>query len=188
MRIRTKREIFAVILILFFILWSILIYNYSPEQITEIIGVENGYLLAFILAFIGGTSILFPIPYYLFVFTFGAGGLNPFVLGLSAGIGVMLGDSTSYFLGYHGSSILPTRLVSLFSKITQWLTKKSYKLIFIIFLIYGSVTPIPNDLITVPMGLGKYNYWKVIIPLGIGNIIFNTLLALAGLYGWNILF
>ncbi|MDO8508047.1 MAG: VTT domain-containing protein [Nanoarchaeota archaeon] len=185
---KIKRRMLALILILCFVAWSVLIYNYSPDEITEAVGVKNGYILAFIIAFLGGTSILFPIPYYLVVFTLGAGGLNPFILGAFAGIGLMAGDSTSYLLGYHGGDILPIKLRKLFMKTTNWCLRCSYKLIFFVFLLYGSIIPIPNDLITVPMGLGKYPYWKVVIPLGIGNIIFNILVALAGFYGWGSFF
>ena len=46
--------------------------------------------------------------------------------------------------------------------------------------------PIPNDVITVSMGLAHYPYWKVMLPLGLGNIIFNISLALVGFYGWQI--
>src|SRR3989344_1013928 len=186
MEIKTKRRTFSFIIVLSFIIWSVLVYNYTPEEITDAIGFKNGYILAFFVAFIGGTSILFPIPYYLLVLTLCAGGLNPIILGISSGFGIILGDSTSYFLGYTGGDVLPEKLKNLFQKVTNWCLKCSYKVIFIVFFMYGSLVPLPNDLITVPMGLGKYPFWKVIIPLAIGNIIFNIALAFAGFYGWNL--
>lgn len=187
MEAKLKRRISVIIIISIFILWTIFVYYLSPEKIVEKIGIENSYLLAFTVAFIGGTSIFFPIPYYLLVFTLGAGGLNPIILGLSSASGVLLGDSTSYFLGYTGREIISEKLKKLLEKLYNWcITRKPY-LLPIIFFLYGTFIPLPNDVITVSMGMAHYPYKKVIIPLGLGNIIFNITLALAGFYGWKIL-
>ncbi len=186
MELKSKRRISFVILIVLFILWTILIYNFSPAKIVELVGIENSYLLAFIVAFIGGTSILFPLPYYLLVITLGAGGINPILLGLSSGTGIILGDSTSYLIGYSGREVIPDKIKKLFDKLCNWLLSRNSFLIYIFLFLYGAMIPIPNDVITVSMGLAHYPYWKVMLPLGLGNIIFNISLALVGFYGWQI--
>lgn len=186
MELKIKKRISITIIIIFFILWTIFVYYFSPEKIVEKIGIENSYLLAFTLALIGGISIFFPIPYYLFVFTLGAGGVNPILLGLSSAVGVIIGESTSYFLGYTGREITSEKVKKQLDKFYKWCITRKPALLPIIFFLYGVFIPLPNDIITVSMGMAHYPYKKVMIPLGLGNIIFNIALASAGFYGWKI--
>jgi membrane protein YqaA with SNARE-associated domain len=183
----TKKNLIIFIFILFFILWSIVLIKVSPIKITETIGIQNSYLLTFFVAFLGGSSILIPFPYYLFIITFGAGGLNPFLLGIIGGLGLALGDSITYFIGYKGKEVLPHKVQKIFNKIRIICSKRSWLMPFFLF-IYGAIIPIPNDLIILPLGLGRYPYWKMAIPLTIGNMIYTTGLALLGYYGLVVLF
>src|SRR3989344_4173968 len=96
-----------ILLILFFIGCSFLLYYSSPEKLIEFIGVENAYFFIFILALIGGITTFSGIPYHLVLVTLAAGGLNTGLLGFSAAVGVILGDSTSYFVGHQGRVIIP---------------------------------------------------------------------------------
>lgn len=167
--------------------WAIFVMYFTPTRIVEFVGIHNGYLISALFSFLGGTSILVPFPYYLIVMTFGAGGLNPFFLGICAGLGLIIGDATTYLIGYSGREIVPTKLGKLLEKFCTWCTSKPGWLVSIILIIYGTM-PLPNDLIMIPMGLARYPFWRVAAPLAIGNIIFNTLIAFAGFYGWNLLF
>lgn len=179
----SKSRVIFIFLLLFFIVWTFLIYRFSPESILDAIGVRNSYLVVFMVSLFGGISILFPIPYYLFVMTFAAGGSNPLLLGVFAGVGLTLGDSTSYLFGSHGGKIIPERYRKISKKILKKLTSYPEWLRFSTILLWGSIVPLPSDILTIPLGLMGYSYKKLIIPLGIGHIIFNTLIAFAGYYG-----
>lgn len=176
------------ILLLFFIFWTILIIYFSPETLINFIGIKNAYLIVFFLCIIGGISIMFPIPYYLAVFTFGAGGLNPILLGLSAALGLMIGDSTSYFLAYHGGKIIPANYQRFSKKVSHFIISTPNWVRYFILILWASVTPFPNDMMVIPLGLVRYPYLKTILPLGLGNIIFNTIVALSGYYGFSLFF
>ncbi|MBI2042959.1 hypothetical protein HYT25_01055 [Candidatus Pacearchaeota archaeon] len=182
---KEKNFLIAFVVVLVFVLWSILLYNYPPTEIVALIGVENGYLLTFLSALLGGTSVLFPFPYYLVVFTLGAGGLNPFLLGIASGIGLVLGDSTTYYLGYKGREIISGRIVGIFNKIHSWASQKPKWVMPTLLFFYGAFFPAPNDVIVIPLGLARYPYMKVVIPLVLGNIVFSTIVAFAGIYGWE---
>lgn len=177
-----------IIVVIFILSWIILLLNFSPDQIIDFVGVKNIYLIAFIVCFLGGVSILIPIPYYLIIFTLGAAGSNPLLLGLIGGTGQMLGDSTSFLLGHTGRHLLPDKLQKKLDKFLRWLVKKPKVFISSILILYASILPLPNDIFTISLGLLHYPYIRTIIPLYIGNIIFNTLIALLGFYGWSLFF
>lgn len=185
----TKKKIIISAIILLFILWGVILYYYSPQKIVNLIGIHNTYVIIIILGFLGGTSILFPFPYYLFVIAFAAGGSNPILLGICAGLGVIIGESTSYFVGYHGRVILPGKYQKWFNRLCKKCddTKNTALLSLVLFL-YGAFIPLPNDLFILPLGAARYNYWKLIIPLGLGNILFNIILAFSGVYGFHLFF
>ena len=160
-------------------------YNFPPTEIVEFIGINNGYVLTFFGALLGGTSILVTFPYHILIFTLASGGLNPFFLGLLAGLGIFIGDSTSYFIGYTGREIVTGKPAALFERFHKWVVKKPKWILPIFLFLYSSVIPTPNDLLVIPLGLVRYPYIKVIIPLLLGSIVFNTLLAFAGFYGFE---
>jgi len=184
----TKKELSFVILFLFFIAWTVLIYHISPEGIIENLGIKNSYLIVFLTCLFGGISIFFPFPYYLIVFTLGAGGLNPFLIGLFAGIGLAVGDTTSYLLGHTGRIILPKSSKRISEKIHKKIALYPEWLKYFLFFIWGALVPLPNDLLLIPMGAIGYSYKKVVIPLVLGSIVFNTIIAFLGAYGLNLIF
>jgi len=184
-----RKEIIIGFIILLFIIWSVVLFYYTPQKIVNMIGINNGYLIVFILGIIGGTAILLPFPYYIFIVTFGAGGLNPFLLGIFAAVGDMIGDSTSYGIGYHGSKILSSKFQKKINKLAKHCsTRLNFILLSFFLFIYGACIPFPNDIVILPLSAAKYKYWKLMIPLMLGNIVFDTLLAFSGFYGWHLFF
>lgn len=187
--IKPKRSWYVLAVLLFLIgAWSLLLYHFRPNEIVASLGTSQGYILVFVAAFIGGTSIIFPFPYYLLVFTLGAGGLNPFFLGFAAGLGLLLGDSTSYYIGYQGRSIVPKRIKHIIDR-TRYKLRASPAFVFpSVLFCYAAFVPLPNDFVILSLSLAHYPYWKVMIPLTLGNILFNILVAFAGLYGFHLIF
>lgn len=174
---------YRIALVTVFIGWTVAIYQFPPAQIVEKLGINNGYATTFVLAFFGGLSTFISIPYHLVVFTLAAGGLNPFVLGTVAGSGVFLGDTTSYFIGYSGRDILPSNLQQIFQKFCGWCITRPSWLVPLAIFSYGALVPFPNDFLVISLGLARYPYWKVMLPLSFGNVIFNIGVSLAGSYG-----
>lgn len=183
-----KRSIIFLIVLVIFLAWSLLLYITSPEEIVNKVGLQNSYLILFFMALLGGTSIFLPFPYYLFTISFGAAGLNPFLLGISAGLGTLIGDATSYYVAYHARGVTPRKYHSFFQKILDWTANKNPAIFSMLVFLYASIIPLPDDLITIPSGLTKYPFWRLAIPLGLGKIVFNTLLAFSGFYGWSFFF
>src|SRR3989304_4912501 len=156
-----------ILLILFFIGCSFLLYYSSPEKLIEFIGVENAYFFIFILALIGGITTFSGIPYHLVLVT--------------------LGDSTSYYVGHQGKVILPQNIQNFLGRISAFGFKHP-RLLPLFFFLYGSFVPFSNDFIVISMGLARYPFWRVMLPLGAGNLVFNISLAFFALYAYDLFF
>ena len=169
-----------------FLSFSTIFYFLQPETIISYVGVENAYVFMAILAFIGGVSTFSGVPYQLVLVSLASGGLNPWLLGLVTGISVMIGDSTSYFVGKKSRDLISAETFQRFEFIER-LYARYPKSMPAIFLAYGSLCPLPNDVLTIPLGILGYPFWRMIIPLAIGNIIFNIGLSLLAVYAYDYL-
>lgn len=155
---------------------STLFYFFSAERVVSFVGVENAYVFIFVLAFFGGLTTLSGIPYHLVLIALAAGGLHPLILGITTAIAVSLGDCTSYFVGYFGRALVSERIEKALQRLSL-LQERHPRLLPLAFFLYGACVPFSSDLITIPMGLLRYPLLRVIVPLGLGTVIFNTALA-----------
>ncbi len=162
------------------LVWTLITFWIPPEQIVETLGMDNGYRVAFAAGALGGFSLFLTSPYYLVVATLAAGGLHPVLLGFAAGTGVFLGDSTSYLIGRKGFVVLPSRVQRAFTKLCDWCVHQPAWLTFVVLFVYGAFVPLPNDILVVTLGVAGYSYTKLMIPLGLGNIVLNIIAAGVG--------
>jgi membrane protein YqaA with SNARE-associated domain len=154
-----------------FIVFSTMLYFVSPADIVSWVGVSNSYLFMFIVAFIGGVSIFSGVPYPAILVTLALGGLNPFYLGVSAAFGLFLGDSSSFFLGRKSEGLITGSMKTLLDKILT-LYDRFPKMMPLVFFTYGSVSPFPNDVITISAGIKGFPWSKTMPPLALGNLVF----------------
>jgi membrane protein YqaA with SNARE-associated domain len=175
------------ILFIFFIfLLSYFVFFSTPEKLVSLIGVQNSYAFLFLLAFLGGLTTFTGAPYHPTLVVLVLGGLNPLLGGVTAAVGVMLGDSTSYLVGYHGGAILPGGLQKILKRLLNYFMRYPRALPFFFFA-YGAFIPFSNDFIVVTMGLARYPFWRVFIPLGLGNLVFNIGLAYLAVHAYGLL-
>lgn len=88
----------------------------------------------------------------------------------------MIGDSTSYYVGYRGGAVVPEGVQRIFQQIyssSLWYPK----ILPLFCLLYGALVPFSNDFITISAGIARYPFWRMMIPLGLGNAVFNVSLA-----------
>ena len=135
---------------------------------------QYGYAGVFVISIIGAMSIIILIPYTLFIYLLGAF-LDPVPLALAGGLGSAIGEVTGYLIGYYGRAII--------SKERQ--RKMDYMLK--IFNRYGPITiflfaltPLPDDLLFIPLGIMRYSLIRVFIPCFLGKFLMCLILAYGG--------
>jgi len=129
----------------------------------------------FLISFIGALSIIVPIPYTVVIFTLGLNGWNPVFLAIAGGLGSALGEISGYALGYYGGKIISEKrrrkmeyFVKMFGRYGP----------FFIFLF--ALTPLPDDLLFIPLGLLRYKFVNVFFPSFLGKTLMCFLLAAFG--------
>lgn len=161
--------------------WMVLLHYISPTELVASIGFENGYLVMFFVALLGGVSSFTGVSFIATVLTLSAGGLNPFFLALASGIGITVSDSLFFWIGRHAHQVIEVKdFHHITERIAIWLNDRSRLVVGVCIYIYTGFTPLPTDFLTVVLGLARQPYRFVIIALTLGNITFTYLLATLG--------
>lgn len=153
---------------------------YSPDDLVRAIGVENSYLVLFLIAALGGLSSFTSSVYYAAIATFSAGGSIPWLLGIAGGFGLAVSDTIFFFLARKGRD--SAGLDSLpwvkraMERIERWPRFVQYLVIYL----YLGFTPLPNDFLMVALAVLGFSYWSIIGFVLAGGITVTMLIAYLG--------
>ncbi len=131
---------------------------------------EKILLMAFAFATFGNTTVLIVFPYALIVFEIAKIYPNWVVLGIISGAGAAVGEVTSYIVGRliaRTKSVEETQLGEKFHRMKDRFETHPSRVPLTVFLF--ALTPLPDDMILVPMGMMKYPYWKSVFPCFLGK-------------------
>lgn len=135
-----------------------------------------GYFGIFLISLIGALSIFFPLPYTVVIFFLGStGAFNPFLIAVAAGIGSAVGEFSGYLLGFYGGKVISAE------------RRRKMEFMVKVFDRYGPITiflfaltPLPDDLLFIPLGMIHYSIVRAFIPALIGKMCMNFIVAYGG--------
>jgi membrane protein YqaA with SNARE-associated domain len=137
---------------------------------------QYGYLGVFLISLLGATSIFIPIPSTVVIFILGAAQkFDPLLLGLFAGLGATLGEFSGYLIGFGGRKVIGEKYKKKMD-ILMKLFKRFGPVIIFIF----ALTPLPDDLLFIPLGVMRYSVVAAFIPAFFGKFLSNLIIAYAG--------
>jgi len=144
------------------------------EEWMEQFALQFGYLGVFVISFIGSVSVVVPIPYTIVIFFLG-GVLDPFLVAVSGGLGAALGEFSGYALGYYGRTIVSEERRRKMDYMVKVFDRYGPAAIFLF-----ALTPLPDDLLFIPLGVMRYPFWKAFIPALFGKTLMTFILAYSG--------
>jgi len=144
------------------------------EEWMKQFALQFGYFGVFIISFIGSVSVVFPIPYTLVIFFLGSS-LDPFFVAVSGGLGSALGEFSGYALGYYGRTVVSEERRRKMDYMVKLFDRYGPVAIF-----FFALTPLPDDLLFIPLGVMRYAFWKAFIPALLGKTLMTFILAYSG--------
>lgn len=139
---------------------------------------QYGYLGIFVMSLAGAVSIVVPVPDTIAVFTLaglkvGNGWVfDPLLIALAAAIGGAIGEFSGYLLGLSSRKVMTGRY------------KKNVDFLVKVFNRFGAVaifafalTPLPDDLVFIPLGATRYNPIKAFAPALTGKFLMSLIVA-----------
>jgi membrane protein YqaA with SNARE-associated domain len=142
------------------------------------LSVQYGYFGIFLVSLLGAASVFFPVPDSAIIFALaGLSLFNPLLITVAATIGGTIGEFSGYLLGFGGRKTINKH----YGKNIDFFNK--------LFIKYGSLaififalTPLPDDLVFIPLGVMRYNVAKAIIPAFVGKFILNLIIVYSGVF------
>jgi len=154
----------------------------------ESLALQYGYFGVLLISLIGALSIIFPIPYTVIIFTLGglkvgdAWVFEPLLIAVAAGIGSAIGEFSGYLLGFGGRKVISDKYRKKMDFLVRIFNKYGPITIFLF-----ALTPLPDDLLFIPMGVMRYSIIKAFIPALIGKFCMNLIVAYSGRFSIGII-
>lgn len=146
------------------------------KEILQNIAVQYQFLGVFLISLLGSASIAFPVPYTLVILFLGMNRIvDPLTLTVAGGLGSAFGQLSGYYVGYFGAKFVSVERRRKMEFLVKMFKKYGSILVFLF-----ALTPLPDDLIIIPLGVLRYSFISVFIPLFVGKLLMCFLLAYFG--------
>jgi membrane protein YqaA with SNARE-associated domain len=133
-----------------------------------------GYPGLFLLSILANATVVLPAPGLVLVFGASALGLNPWLVGLVAGIGATIGEFSGYIAGYSGSAVIENR--TMYDRLHGYMLRFGPWVLTVL-----GFLPLPFfDLAGILAGILKLPVHEYFLFTVMGKIPKMTLIALAG--------
>lgn len=148
---------------------------------------KYGLLGSFFISIIGNSSLVLQVPYYPVIIIMGSQAPNLFyltILSIVSGVGMMIGEVVSYYIGRGASYLIKGKVgSSRYRNINDMISKRP-KLIPLLIFVFA-LSPLPDDLLIIPLGLIKYDVRKMILPSLFGKTILASVFSFGGYYAYS---
>ncbi len=165
------------VVILTIVGWALFFYFIPPITVVKKIGLQDSYIIAFVLAVICGFSSLTGTTFYVAVAALAHGGANPLILGLVGGLGLCISDFAFYFVVCKGTHVIDTHWANVSNFIKRWIQVLPGWLLYPFIFLYSTFAPVPNDVMLVTLAVGGIPFKKIAPFLFAGDIASTILLA-----------
>ena len=137
---------------------------------------QYGYLGIFLISLLGAMSIFVPIPYTIVIFILGASSsFDPLLIAVAAGAGAAIGEFSGYLIGMGGRRVISNRYKKRMDFLTRLFKRYGPIAIFVF-----ALTPLPDDLLFIPLGVMRYSLLRAFIPALLGKFFSNLIIAYSG--------
>jgi membrane protein DedA with SNARE-associated domain len=149
---------------------------------------QYGYFGVLAIGLAGALSIVVPVPDTIAVFTLaglklGSGwAFDPLLLALAAALGGVLGEFSGYVLGFSSGKAITGR----YKRNVDFLIKVFNKFGPLAIFAF-SMSPLPDDLVFIPLGVTRYNPVKAFVPAITGKFLLSLVVAYGGRFSVGII-
>lgn len=128
------------------------------------------------MSLVGAGSVVVPIPYLVVLLGLSAApGFSPLPLAIAAGLGSAAGELVAYGVGHLGGRAVRGKYRRRLRAVRALLERFGPWAVFI----FG-LTPLPDDLLFIPLGLMHYSFLRVFIPCILGKFLMAVIITHVG--------
>ena len=132
-------------------------------------GTELGYVGILVISFVSSLIPFIPIPYFPVLITASFNpNFNPHIISIVSALGIVGAKTIIFFISYYGRKILSDKTKKRMRPLQNLVSRYGWFGAFI-----AALTPIPDDIVYIPLGLAKYNPWKFATATFAGKFLMN---------------
>jgi membrane protein YqaA with SNARE-associated domain len=109
------------------------------------------------------------------VFEGGGWAFDPLLIAIAAGTGAAVGEFSGYLIGLGGRKVIGEK----YKKKMDFLVKLFRRFGPVVIFVFA-LTPLPDDLLFIPLGVMRYSVLQAFIPALIGKFFSNLIIAYSG--------
>ena len=139
---------------------------------------DFGYLGILLISFLGSIIVFVPVPYFPVLVTAAFNqNLDPHLISLFSALGAVIAKLIIFYASYYGRNVLSPKIKGRMIPLQRLLGKYGSMGAFL-----AAVSPIPDDIVYIPLGLAKYSPWKFAISTFTGKFLLNEMIVLGSAY------
>jgi membrane protein DedA with SNARE-associated domain len=139
---------------------------------------ELGYISILVLSFVFSIIPFVPIPYFPILITASFNSnFNPHIIALTSALGVVGAKTIIFFISYYGRKILSDKTKKRMRPLQNLVSRYGWFGAFI-----AALTPIPDDIVYIPLGLAKYSPWKFATATFAGKFLMNQFIVWGSIF------
>ena len=139
---------------------------------------ELGYLGILIVSFVGSLIPFIPVPYFPLLITASFNSnFNPHLIAVVSAAGVVAAKTIIFFASYYGRKVLSDNTKKRMLPLQRLVSRYGWFGAFV-----AALTPIPDDLVYIPLGLAKYNPWKFATATFAGKVLMNEAIVWSSIF------
>jgi len=139
---------------------------------------DFGYLGILLISFLGSIIVFVPVPYFPILVTAAFNrNFDPHLISLFSALGAVIAKLIIFYASYYGRNVLSPKIKGRMIPLQRLLGKYGSMGAFI-----AAVSPIPDDIVYIPLGLARYSPWKFAISTFAGKFLLNEMIVLGSAY------
>ncbi len=142
-----------------------------------------GYIGLFAISFIASIIVFVPIPFFPILALMSIDkDFDPHLLAFSSAIGATLAKTIIFYSSFYGRRFISRESKVKMKPLQRFLKRYGWYASFI-----AAATPIPDDMVYVPLGLAKYNPWLFFTSCFAGKMVISEAIVWGTRMGFNML-
>jgi membrane protein DedA with SNARE-associated domain len=139
---------------------------------------ELGYLGILIISFVGSIIVFVPVPYFPILVTASFNPkFDPHMIALVSAVGTVAAKTIIFLVSYYGRKVLSDKTKKRMLPLQRLVSRYGWPGAFA-----AALTPIPDDLVYIPLGLAKYSPWKFAAATFAGKLLMNEAIVWGSVY------
>jgi len=164
-----------VLLIALAFVGSFFLADYVRDNGTARALVEHfGYVGILAISIITGLNLFVPIPAATFAPIYASAGFPLLAIIAALVAGTVIADTIGYLIGLGGRRIA-THAHPVLQEKMQRFTEQHHRLVLPLVFLYAAFSPLPNEVILIPLAITGIRYRLLFLPLLFGTILYETL-------------